>query len=135
MESIDIKYFDIEELGVWPIPLSDMEVSEGELKLSQHLKRERNSKIVKLAKENFKKRNNGRIFCEVCGFDFLERYGEIGDGFIEAHHKKPVSKMKSGDITRIDDFVMVCSNCHSMLHIGKEWISHEELKSMLKKPD
>lgn len=135
MENTDIKYFDIEDLGIWPIYLSDIEVSEGEQKLSQHLKRERSSKIVKVAKEFFKKRNNGRVFCEVCEFDFSKRYGTIGDDFIEAHHKKPISKMEIGDITRIDDFIMVCSNCHSMLHISKQEISPDDLKLRLKNID
>lgn len=128
MENIDIKYIDIEELGTWPISTTDIQFSEGELKFSQHLVRERNSKIVKLAKQRFKESHDGRIYCEICGFDFLEKYGDIGTDFIEAHHKKPVSKMVSGDFTTINDFIMVCSNCHSMLHIGKEWISHNELK-------
>ena len=133
MEKLDIKYFDIEELGTWPIHSANMEsVSEGQQKLSLHLKRERNSQIVKQAKERFKMRNNGRLFCEICKFDFSERYGEIGEGFIEAHHKKPISKMQPGDVTRIEDFILVCSNCHSMLHIGNECIAHEELKARLK---
>lgn len=132
MEKLDIKYFNIEELGTWPIHLSDMEaVSEGQQKLSVHLKRERNSKIVKHAKERFKTKNNGKLFCEVCKFDFSEKYGLIGEGFIEAHHIKPISMMQPGDITRIEDFIMVCSNCHSMLHIGSNPMTHEDLKSRL----
>lgn len=128
MENIDIKIFSIEELGVWPIVPTDVSVGEGELKLSQHLKRERNTKIVKMAKELFKIKHNGRVFCEICGFDFHERYGELGEGFIEAHHIKPIAQMKPGDVTRVEDFKMVCSNCHSMLHKGKDGISHEDLK-------
>lgn len=132
MENTDIKYIDIEELGTWPISTADIQFSEGNLRLSQHFIRERNSKIVKLAKQHFKERHNGRIYCEICGFDFLEKYGAIGTDFIEAHHKKPVSKMASDDFTTVNDFIMVCSNCHSMLHIGKEWISHNELKLRIK---
>lgn len=133
MENIDIKYYDIEELGTWPIYLSDIEaVSEGEQKLSQHLKRERNLTIVRKAKERFRERNNGRLFCEICKFDFSERYGEIGEGFIEAHHKKPISKMKTGDLTKIEDFIMVCSNCHRMIHTGNDCMTPEELKLRLK---
>ena len=133
MENLDIKYFDIEELGTWPIHLTEIEaVSEGQQQLSLHLTRERNSKIVKQAKELFKIKNNGRLFCEICKFDFSEKYGAIGNGFIEAHHKKPVSSMKIGDVTRIEDFIMVCSNCHSMLHIGNGCMSQEELTLQLK---
>ncbi len=132
MENIDIKYIDIEELGTWPIHQAKFLVREGALTLSQHLIRERNSKIVKIAKQHFKERHNGRVFCEVCAFDFSEKYGNMGDGFIEAHHKKPISRMDPEDTTTIDDFVMVCSNCHSMLHTGNEWISHEALKEIIK---
>ena len=128
MENTDIKVFDIEELGTWPIALKDMSVSEGDLKLSQHLKRERNRKIVEYAKEQFKSKHNGKIFCEICGFDFNEQYGELGKDFIEAHHIRPVAEMKKGDITKVEDFKMVCSNCHSMLHRRKCTISHLDIK-------
>ena len=47
--------------------------------------RERNSKVVQLAKQNFKDKN-GRLYCQVCEFDFEKEYGEIGADFIEAHH-------------------------------------------------
>lgn len=132
MENTGIKYYSIEELGTWLIHPSDtLVVNEGEQRLTQHLTRERNSKIVKLAKEHFKRRHNGRLFCEICGFDFSMFYGEIGSDFIEAHHKKPIASMQPGDETRIDDFVMVCSNCHSMLHIVDDCISPAELKIRL----
>lgn len=127
MENIDIKYFDIENLGIWPIHKNELQVNEGNQKLSLHLMRERNSQIVKLAKKLFKQKNEGKVFCEICKFDFMAKYGDIGESYIEAHHKKPISKMKAEDVTRIDDFIMVCSNCHSMLHIGKEGISYEDL--------
>ena len=133
MENTDIKYFEIEEIGIWPIHTESVEVSEGEIKILQHLKRERDTRIVKLAKERFKKKHDGNVFCEVCGFNFSAKYGALGEDYIEAHHKKPISKMSLGDVTKIEDLIMVCSNCHSMLHIGSEWISHEELKLRIRK--
>lgn len=133
MGNIGINYIDIEELGTWIIFQDDIQVNEGELVLSRHLRRERNQKIVKLAKKRFKESHDGRLYCEVCGFDFLEQYGDIGENFIEAHHKKPISKMESGSVTMIGDFIMVCSNCHSMLHIGKDLMSYEELKLRIRK--
>ena len=63
------------------------------------------------------------MFCEICGFSFVDKYGDIGKDFIEAHHIKPVSEMKEGESTNINDLVMVCSNCHSMIHRRKlGWI-------------
>lgn len=42
----------------------------------------------------------------------------MGDGYIESHHIKPLSELKEGEVTRIDDLMMVCSNCHRMIHNG-----------------
>ena len=67
----------------------------------------------------------------MCGFDFVKTYGEIGNNFIEAHHIKPISKMKDGDKTKIEDIVMVCSNCHSMMHRNKPWLTVEQLKKRI----
>lgn len=131
MEKLDIKFYDIEELGIWPV-LPTVEVSEGELRLSQHLSRERNSKIVKLAKKRFKENHDGKLFCEICDFSFIDKYGDIGDGFIEAHHIKPVSQMEAGCKTKIIDFIMVCSNCHSMLHYNNGCILPDELKTKIR---
>ena len=131
MENIGIKHFDIGELGTHTIRIHSAEFDEGDEMLSLHMVRERSSLATKLAKERFKRRNCGRLFCEICSFDFSETYGDIGVDFIGAHHTKPISMMQSDDVTRIEDFVMVCSNCHSMLHIGKDWISHEQLKEKL----
>ena len=57
------------------------------------------------------------IACKVCGFQFGERYGEIGDGYIEVHHLTPVSLMDGGaPVNPVTDLVPVCANCHAMLH-------------------
>lgn len=108
----------------------DDEFSEGKILLKQHIQRERNVKLIEEAKKKFIARN-GRLYCEVCGFDFTERYGELGRNFIEAHHVKPVSQMKDGEKTKVEDVVMVCSNCHSMIHRKKPWLTISELKSIL----
>lgn len=31
--------------------------------------------------------------CSVCGFNFKERYGELGEGYIEVHHLIPISSL------------------------------------------
>ena len=36
-------------------------------------------------------RAHDRLACEVCGFDFAITYGDLGTGFIEAHHVLPLS--------------------------------------------
>lgn len=108
----------------------DDEFSEGKLLLKKHLKRERNPKLISEAKKRFIEKN-GHLFCEVCGFDFEEKYGDLGENFIEAHHTKPVSEMTDGEKTKIEDIAMVCSNCHSMIHRKKPWLDKESLKTII----
>ena len=72
--------------------------------------------------------------CMVCGFNFEEKYGEIGRDFIHVHHIVPISTI--GQEYQIDpekDLVPVCPNCHAMLHKGKdgEILTIEELKGIL----
>ena len=41
-----------------------------------------------------------------------------------------VSEMTSGENTKVEDIVMVCSNCHRMIH-RKPLITVEEMKKKL----
>ena len=110
--------------------LTSEQFHEGGIKMRNHLVRERNRKVVKEAKRLFKAAHAGKLFCEICGFDFREKYGKIGDDFIEAHHRVVFSKSVGEHEIRPSDFVMVCSNCHSMLHRGD--ISISSLKKRIK---
>lgn len=103
---------------------------EGNKMLRLHLSAERNSKLIERAKELFIIKH-GRLFCEACGFDFEAFYGELGKDYIEGHHIIPVSQIK-GQGTRVKDIVMLCSNCHSMIHRKRPWLGLNELK-MLKR--
>jgi len=103
---------------------------EGSLMLKQHLVRERNTAVIKLAKERFMQRH-GKLFCEVCGFDFKIHYGDIGEGYIEGHHTKPVSEMLENEQTKVEDIALVCANCHRMLHRKRPWLSINELERVL----
>lgn len=70
--------------------------------------------------------NENNYTCAICGFNFSQFYGSIGECFIEVHHKNP---LKEGERkTTKDDLVCVCSNCHSMLHCKATPLSPEELK-------
>ncbi|PEP90539.1 restriction endonuclease [Bacillus toyonensis] len=105
---------------------------EGRQILKAHLSYERNSKVIKLAKERFKQLHDGKLFCEVCGFDFSKAYGELGKDFIEGHHTVPVSELKEGSVTKVEDIIMVCANCHRMLHRKRPWLSKDSLKLSIK---
>jgi 5-methylcytosine-specific restriction endonuclease McrA len=88
---------------------------EGKAKIRIHRIKERDRKLVKLAKRLFR-RTHGSLHCECCATDFELRYGQLGYDYIEAHHRTPLSLL-SGDIeTTPDDLAMLCSNCHRMAH-------------------
>ncbi|PML46548.1 HNH endonuclease [Vibrio lentus] len=72
-----------------------------------------------------------KCLCNICGFDFAKYYGVYGEGFIEVHHIKPLNEIKNSYIVDpIKDLIPVCSNCHSMLHRGKDPLSVLELKAL-----
>ncbi|CAM3053337.1 HNH endonuclease [Paenibacillus sediminis] len=108
----------------------DLEYEEGKELLRLHKVRERDPKLIKDAKKRFIKLH-GELFCEACGINFEKVYGERGKDFIEGHHKKPVSEMREGEKTKVEDIGMLCSNCHRMIH-RIPMISIEELKKSIK---
>lgn len=103
---------------------------EGKLLFRLHKYRERNSNIVKELKKKAMEKNELR--CSVCGFDFYRTYGELGKGFIECHHTVPISKYQfDGSKTKMSDLILVCSNCHRMLHRKRPWLTVKELRQIL----
>jgi len=118
-------------------PIGIFGEKEGDKIIRNHIQQEvtnRNSGMVQQAKKQAIIKGNGRIRCECCDFDFVEFYGEIGHGFIECHHKIPLSKGER--ITEIEDLALVCSNCHRMLHRKKsddDYYKVKELQKIIKK--
>jgi len=89
---------------------------------------ERNRKLVERAKQIH------GLTCQVCGFNFESFYGEHGAGFIEVHHKFPVSlaaKMGSRKVDAEADMAVLCPNCHRMIHRGTELLDVDELKNLV----
>lgn len=107
--------------------------TEGKVKIIRHKRRERNPKLVQDAKAKFRREHDGKLFCEICEFDFSEKYGDAGIDFIEAHHIRPISEMsEKGEVLNVDDLRMVCSNCHSIIHHRVPFFTIEEVKKMYK---
>ena len=104
---------------------------EGKLQLRLHLVNERNRRLVIHAKEKWNREQNGRVVCSVCSFSFPETYGQVGVGFVEAHHIQPISSLTPYTIVSLDDIVPVCSNCHSMLHRHRPWLTVEQLRTIV----
>ncbi len=96
--------------------------------VKQHLRVERNQRLIKEVKKR-----KGYV-CECCGMDFESVYGEIGKSFIEAHHKQPISTL-GGNVVELDaenDFYVLCSNCHRMIHKLEDPSNLNELKARIR---
>ena len=109
-----------------------LEGTEGRVLTRVHRYRERDSGLVRRKKEAALTENN-TLVCEVCDFNFEFVYGDRGQGFIECHHKVPLSELSpDGDRTSLDDLALLCSNCHRMVHKNRPWLSIEELRGMVR---
>lgn len=72
------------------------------------------------------------LTCQCCGFNFVEFYGELGEGYIEVHHCTPVSRMGTNYVVNpIQDLIPLCGNCHSMVHRRDPPLSAEELRTWI----
>lgn len=97
-----------------------------------HRKIERNptaSKSVK-AKQGY--------ICKACGFNFESTYGNIGKEFIEAHHLLPLSELPEDKPISYDplkDFVVLCANCHRMIHRANPPMAFQDFVQLIRKHD
>lgn len=108
------------------------EAEEGKVATRIHRYRERDRRLVEAAKTRAMTQH-GRLVCAACSFDFSKRYGEVGVNIIDVHHEKPVHTMKPGEKTKVTDLVLLCSNCHRIVHSKRKWLSVEKVKEALAK--
>ena len=72
---------------------------------------------------------------ESFGHGSKDFYGaEIGKGFIEIHHTKPIFKYLDEDIENtlehaVKNLAPVCSNCHRMIH--RNWSKPLEIQDLI----
>lgn len=89
-------------------PQEEALYQEGGRKYVTHLMAERSKGVVKVLKAS------SIAVCDICGINFAERYGVE---YIEAHHKIPISTYSSDYVVKLDDFALLCPNCHRAVHI------------------
>lgn len=104
--------------------------TEGGSKVYISIRRERNPKLREdaLALHG--------LDCMACGFSFQKTYGDLGKGFIEVHHVVPLSELERTETDPRTDLVVLCSNCHRMVHRRKGvCLSLDELRTHLGRRD
>lgn len=108
----------------------DEEFPEGRVLTRLHRQRERNAAVVDQKKRSVLSQH-GRLACEVCDFDFMAAYGDLGHGFAECHHTVPISQLAEDHKTRLADLAIVCANCHRMLHRAKPVLTVNQLRDIV----
>jgi hypothetical protein len=93
------------------------QAEEGRILTRIHRSRERSRKLI----ENKK--------ASVCP---IQRKPAWQDQQIEAHHVKPVHTLAAGVKTKVEDLVLLCSNCHRIVHNQRPWLTVEELRQLIK---
>lgn len=104
----------------------EQKLTEGANKHVSQERRIRNPKLRKICIESW------GYQCQCCGFDFSKAYeGEIGEKYIEVHHLRPISSFdEEHEVDPVHDLVPLCSNCHSMIHRGRDGVlSLEQLRA------
>lgn len=111
---------------------SELEVREGALLYSFHKTYERNPRIVNAKKQQILA-DRGELSCEICDFNFEKVYGELGKNYIECHHIVPLSQYYYQKKTCLNDLIVICANCHRMLHKSLNRLTPHQLRVKLKR--
>jgi hypothetical protein len=54
--------------------------------------------------------------CEACGTPFGDLLGGRGSRVLQVHHKQQLSLQARPRLTKVSDLVVVCANCHMLIH-------------------
>jgi 5-methylcytosine-specific restriction protein A len=112
----------------------NLTIEEGASEVKNIIQRKRSQKLRVEKIKEVKEKNEGKISCEVCGFNFSDVYDGYGEGFIEIHHLEPInlgetSKELEGALKKV---VPLCANCHRMVHRKRDkLLTPEELKKII----
>lgn len=70
--------------------------------------------------------------CAVCERDFTKLLGGRGVRVLQVHHREQLSARDAPTVTRLADLVVVCANCHLLLHLdARKTLSVDKLRSLL----
>lgn len=95
---------------------SSMAVSEGEVTLSAHRRRER-SAVLRDRKLAEVRAALGRCACALCGHTEDSKYPPaFAARVFEVHHLSPLSEAATPVRTTLADLAVLCANCHRAVH-------------------
>ncbi|WP_194860594.1 HNH endonuclease [Dietzia sp. SYD-A1] len=118
-----------EGIPLAPVDEEDEGAMEGRLLQRTHFHRERDKKLRDRKIRSFLKGHKA-VYCEIREFNFEEAYGNRGRNFIEVHHVLPLHA-SGPTTTKLGDLVLVCSNCHRMIHRSTPWLTPDDVRRLL----
>ena len=124
-----VSTFDAEYADLFPDE-DRTTASEGRARYRHHRVTER-SPLLRRAKIQAVLASGRSLSCEACGFDFEARYGPLGRGFVECHHRVAIAAGGERE-TSLDDLVLLCANCHRMIHRTVPMASVEDFRAHLR---
>lgn len=89
--------------------------------------------LVNKVKKGMVLMSSKSLKCEVCGFDSIAFYGEIGSDLMEIHYIKELKNEPGLESSPMEDFIIVCSNCHKVLDKKLGLIDADDLKMLIRK--
>ena len=113
------------------IPLTEV-IREGATSKKEIFIRERSSKLRDAAREFYRNKEDGLLYCNCCNFEFSHHYNEelYKGSCIEIHHLKPLYLYEGDNIDKtieeaLQNLLPVCPNCHRVIH--KNHIAYDEI--------
>ncbi len=77
--------------------------------------------------------NAANNICSVCDRDYSKVLEGCGVRVLQVHHRKQLSAREGPSITKVSDLVIVCANCHLLIHLDpKKALSVQRLRKMLR---
>jgi len=69
----------------------------------------------------------------MCSARSISKNGDFEDAIFEVHHVVPLSRSEVR-ITKLEDVVLLCANCHRLLHraiaVKKRWLTIDEARKV-----
>lgn len=127
---IDSYFDDFYTDGIFPEVVQNEKCHEGHIRSVKVNVYERSS----IAREKCIEYHG--LCCSICGLNFGDEYGKLGNGFIHVHHMRPLHTIRKDYVVDYkNDLIPVCPNCHAMIHRipNGESMALEEIKYRLQK--
>lgn len=112
--------------GVQPLPIAEPKAMEGIQAETVRYIRGRSRTLRDQAL------NEAIGTCCVCNNDFSKILNGKGVRVLQVHHRKQLAASSSPRVTRLKDLVVVCANCHMLIHMNpSRALPIETLQKML----